>query len=134
MGAEPRQNTAEIPRGLPPVVRGRRVRLDRRTKICQRAVRLRAHYFALLEQAGRDVQSVELIAALDRAAELQAIAEHLRADALRGRAVFDDLVRIERVAASALRALRLPNAASKPMPTLGDLLRADHEQQMGRVP
>src|SRR6516165_5662563 len=113
MGAELRQNTAEIPRGLPPVVRGRRVRLDRRTRIAQRATRLRAHYFALLEQTGRDVQSVELIAALDRAAELQAIAEHLRADALRGRAVFDDLVRVERVAASALRALRLPTSANK---------------------
>jgi hypothetical protein len=45
-------------------------------------------------QAGRDVQSVELIAAVDRAAELQAISEHLRADALRGRAVFDDLGRL----------------------------------------
>jgi hypothetical protein len=128
MGAELRQNTAEIPRGLPPVVRGRRVRLDRRTKIGQRATRLRAHYFALLEQAGRDVQSVELIAALDRAAELQAISEHLRADALRGRAVFDDLVRIERVAASALRALRLPSASSAPPPTLAEYLRAKHSE------
>jgi len=115
MGIEPRQNAAEIPHRLPGVVRGRRVRLDRRTKLAQRATRLRAHYLALLEQAGRDVQSVELIAAVDRACELQAISEHLRADALRGRAVFDDLVRIERVAASALRALRLPNASSKPM-------------------
>src|SRR3974390_3472599 len=113
MGAELRQNAAEISPGLPPVVRGRRVRLDRRTKIAQRAVRLRAHYFALLEQAGRDMQSIELIAALDRACELQAISEHLRAAALKGRAVFDDLVRVERVTASALRALRLPNAPSK---------------------
>jgi len=126
MGAEPRQNAAEIPRGLPGVVRGRRVRLDRRTKIAQRAVRLRAHYFTLLEQAGRDVQSVELIAAVDRAAELQAISEHLRADALRGRAVFDDLVRVERVAASALRALRLPTAASKQAPSLAQII-AEHE-------
>jgi hypothetical protein len=51
----------------------------------------RAHYFAVLEQAGRYVQAVELIAAIDRACELQALAKHLRGAALRGRAV-DDLV------------------------------------------
>ena len=93
-------------------------------KFAQRATRLRAHYFTLLEQAGRDVQAVELIAAVDRACELQAISEHLRADALRGRAVFDDLVRIERVAVSALRALHLP-APAKPTPTFGSLLRGE---------
>jgi hypothetical protein len=128
MGAEPRQSTADILRSLPGVIRGRRVRLDRRTRIAQRATRLRAHYFALLEQTGRDVQSVELIAALDRAAELQAIAEHLRADALRGRAVFDDLVRVERVAASALRALRLPTSANKQTLTLAEYLACNRTE------
>ena len=72
------------------------------------------------------MQSIELIAALDRACELQAISEHLRAAALKGRAVFDDLVRVERVTASALRALRLPNAPSKQAPTLAEYLAANH--------
>jgi hypothetical protein len=119
MSAEPQPN----PTVMPQDVRGRRVRLDRRTKIAQRATRLRATYFAILEQAGRDMGSVELITALDRAAELQAIAESLRAAALRGRAVFDDLVRLERVSAQALRALRLPSAADKQGPSLSDYLQ-----------
>jgi hypothetical protein len=45
---------------------------------------------------------------------------------MKGRAVYDDLVRVERIAAAALRALHLPAAASKPAPTLADYLR---EQQ-----
>jgi hypothetical protein len=80
-------------------------------------------------------QTIELIAAINRAAELQAISEQLRADALRGLPTSpDDLVRLERLSAHALRALHLPTASSKQTPTLGDLLRADHEQQIGRVP
>jgi hypothetical protein len=64
-----------------------------------------------------------------------ALAEELRGAALRGRGTgADDLVRVERLSAYAVRALRLPSMASKPTPTLGDLLRADHERQMERVP
>jgi hypothetical protein len=128
MGTELHLSAAEMPHSLPAVVQGRRVRLDGRTKICQRAKRLRAHYFALLEHAGRDVRSVELVAAVDRACELQAIAEHLRADAMKGRAVFDDLVRIERIAHGALRALRLPSGASKPTLTLAAYLSSRTEE------
>jgi hypothetical protein len=70
------------------------------------------------------VTSVDLIAAVGRAAELVAISEQLRADVLRGLPVSaDDIVRVERVAASALRALHLPSASSKPAPTLADYLK-----------
>src|SRR5262249_23579633 len=125
MSAEPRQDTGEMSRGLLQVDRFRGVRrrrLDQRTRAGRRARELREHYAAVLAVAGRDVKSVELTAAIGRASELQAISEQVRADALRGLPISpDDLVRIERLSAHALRALRLPSAASKPRPTLGDL-------------
>jgi len=138
MRTEPRHDTGEIPRGLLQVDRyrgARRRRLDQRTRAGRRAKELREHYTAMLAAAGRDVTSVELVATISRAAELQAISEQLRAAALRGLPTSpDDLVRIERLSAHALRALHLPPpAASKQAPTLGDLLRADHERQMGRA-
>jgi hypothetical protein len=125
MNAEPRQDTGETlkvdrHRGV------RHTRLDTRTRAGRRARELREYYAAVLAADGRDVSAVELISAILRAAELQAISEHLRADALRGRPVSpDDLVRLERLSAQALRALRLPSGPSKPPLTLGDLLRAD---------
>jgi hypothetical protein len=73
--------------------------------------------------AGREL-SVELVAAIDKAAELVALTEDMRALALRGVEVnADDLVRMQRLADASVRRLNLPSAASKPMPTLGDLLR-----------
>jgi hypothetical protein len=138
MDAEPRQSTDGMQRGLLQVDRHRgvrRTRLDQRTRAGRRARELREHYTAALQQAGRDVSSVELISAISRASELQAISEELRASAMRGVPTSpDDLVRLDRLANLALRALRLPSASSKQTPTLGDLLRADHEQQIGRVP
>jgi len=98
-------------------------RVDNRFRTPRRAKALRERYTAMLVAAGRDVRSVELIAAISRAAELQAISEQLRADALRGLPVSaDDLVRIERLSAAALRALHLPAAASKQAPSLADYL------------
>jgi hypothetical protein len=61
------------------------------------------------------VSSIELAGAISKAAELGAITEGFRAAALRGAPVSaDDLVRLERLSANALRSLRLPAAASKP--------------------
>jgi hypothetical protein len=126
MHAEPSQSTTEIQRGLLQVDRHRgvrRTRLDTRTRAGRRARELREHYTAVLAAAGRDVESVELIAAIGRASELQAISEQLRADALRGLPTSpDDLVRLERLAAGALRALHLPTAVSKQAPSLSDYL------------
>jgi len=125
MGAEPRQNIAKIQPGRPQVVRRRRprrkpTRLDHRTRVGRRARELREHYTAVL--SSRE-QTIELIAAISRASELQAISEQLRADALRGLPTSpDDLVRIERLAASALRALHLPSGSSKPEPTVDQYL------------
>jgi hypothetical protein len=53
----------------------------------------------------------------------------LRADP---KANADDVVRMQRVADLAVKRLNLPNASSKPKPTLGDLLAADHDRR--RVP
>jgi hypothetical protein len=126
MGVEPRRDTGETPRGLLQVDRFRGVRrrrLDQRTRAGRRARELREYYATVLTASGRDVQSVELAGAISRAAELQAISEQLRADALRGLPTSpDDLVRIERLSTHALRALHLPSAASKPTPTLADII------------
>jgi hypothetical protein len=91
--------------------------LDQRTRAGRRARELREYYAAVLTAAGRDVSLIELAGAISRAAELQAISEQLRADALRGLPTSpDDLVRIERLSAHALRALRLPTGLTKPLP------------------
>jgi hypothetical protein len=117
MDTEPRQNTDGMQRGLLLVDRHRgvrRTRLDTRTRAGRRARELREHYTAAL--SGRE-QTIELVAAISRAAELQAISEQLRADALRGLPTSpDDLVRIERLSAHALRALHLPTGSVKPLP------------------
>jgi hypothetical protein len=99
-------------------------RLDHRTRVGRRAGELREHFTALLDAAGRDVSAVELASAISRAAELQAISEQLRADALRGLPISpDDLVRLERLSAQAVRWLRLSNAVSKPAPSLAEYLQ-----------
>jgi hypothetical protein len=120
MDAEPHQSTDGMQRGLLQVDRHRgvrRTRLDQRTRAGRRARELREHYAAVLTTAGRDVSLIELAGAISRAAELQAISEQLRADALRGLPTSpDDLVRIERLSAHALRALRLPTGSTKPLP------------------
>jgi hypothetical protein len=128
MDTEPRQSANGIQRGLQvDRHRGvRRTRLDHRTRAGRRAKELREHYTAAL---GERELTVELLAAISRAAELQAISEQLRADAVRGLPVSpDDLVRIERLTSSALRALCLPRAASKPTPTLAEYLAAKHAE------
>jgi hypothetical protein len=56
--------------------------------------------------------------------ELIALGEELRGAALRGRGIgADDMVRVERLSALALRALHLPSAASKQtLPSLAEYL------------
>jgi hypothetical protein len=118
MRAEPRQNIAEIQPGRPQVVRRRPrrkpTRLDHRTRVGRRSRELRKHYTAAL--SGRE-QTIELITAISRAAELVALAEDLRARMLRAdpKANADDVVRMQRVADLAVKRLNLPNASSKPL-------------------
>jgi hypothetical protein len=121
-------------RSRPPQVAARRRRrggrrparrLDLRTRAGKRSRQLREYYTDTLIKAGREL-SVELLVAINRAAELVALAEELRGAALRGRgAGADDLVRVERLSGVALRALRLPSAASTPPPTLAAYLASN---------
>jgi hypothetical protein len=132
MGAEPRQSTAEIQRGPSQVGRrnsGRRkpTRLDHRTRVGRRARELREHYTAVLTAAGREM-SIELVAAVNRASELCALVEDMRARALRGVDVnADDLVRMQRLADASVRKLALPSAASKQAPPSLSQIIAEHE-------
>jgi hypothetical protein len=125
MIASPRQDTGQIlgPLKVDRFLGVRRRRLDTRTRAGRSSRELREHYTALLNATGRDVSSIELASAISRAAELQAISEQLRANALRGLPTSpDDLVRIERLSAHALRTLRLPSSANKQTVTLTDYL------------
>lgn len=58
-----------------------------------------------------------------RAAELVALAEQERAAWMRGEAAatLDDLVRLERVAAAAVKSLRLPTPQTKPADPVADV-------------
>jgi hypothetical protein len=134
MSAEPRQNTTEIERQPPQVVRrhsGRRkpTRLDHRTRVGRRARELREYYVAALVMVGREM-TVELTAAVSRASELCALVEDMRAKALRGTEInADDLVRMQRLADTSVRRLNLPSAASKPVPTLQEYLADNYGQE-----
>src|SRR5262245_42323603 len=78
-------------------------RIDSRTRAARRAKALREHFTMALAAAGRDLSSLELVAAIDRAAELVSISEDMRARMLRGATdvCADDLVRVERLSATA---------------------------------
>jgi hypothetical protein len=78
--------------------------------------------------------TVELVAAIGKAAELILISEDMRARMLRGApdVCADDLVRVERLSATALRALRLPSASSKnATPTLDAIIRQSWDNANG---
>jgi hypothetical protein len=83
---------------------------------------LREHYTAVLTAAGREL-SIELAAAVTKAAELVALVEDMRARALRGVEInADDLVRMQRLADASVRRLALPATTSKPTPSLAEYL------------
>jgi hypothetical protein len=68
-----------------------------------------------------------LLSAIDRAAQLQALAEQAAAGALRAdpKVGLDDLVRLQRLADLAVRRLRLDQSRKPTAPTLSDLMRGD---------
>jgi hypothetical protein len=67
-----------------------------------------------------------LLAAIERAAQLQALAEQAAARALRGDVsiAYDDVVRLSRLAEHAVRKLHLDRHNTKQAPTLADYLVA----------
>jgi hypothetical protein len=98
----------------------RGVPFDRRRREGRRAKELAALFSERLGDASRDAT---LQIAIGRAAELVAYAESLRARALRGEDVPpDDVVRTERLANLAMRALHLDRAAAPRGPTLAEYL------------
>jgi hypothetical protein len=96
-------------------------RLDGRTREARRARELQATYS---EQAGGEL-TADLAARIRRAAELTALAEAKRAQLMRGdegAASLDDLVRLERAAVAAVRALRIDDRAKAKQPSLREYL------------
>ena len=90
------------------------VKLDRRTRLGRRVGELSAHFTKAL--GGPSAISPLLATKIADAAQLKAIAERARADYLGGRKVsLGHVVRIERRADNAVKALHLPEAKPKPM-------------------
>jgi hypothetical protein len=102
---------------------------DRRFAIGRRIKQLAASYCERLN-VGVDPDPL-LLASVERCAELTALAEVARARALRGDPdiAYDDIVRLSRLAAHALRHLQLDRNTAKQQPTLSDYLRARNGEQ-----
>jgi hypothetical protein len=94
----------------------------KRTLIGRRTVALAATFRARLGEAAADPV---LLAAIDKAARLVALAESVQARALRAdpKISLDDVVRVERLADIAVRRLRLDRHAKPAAPSLADYLR-----------
>jgi hypothetical protein len=92
--------------------------VDKRTALGKRIVELRALFLEAL--GGSDGLSPMKRLKVEQAAQLTALAELCRGDFMRdGAGTLDDLVRLERKADHALRALGIVEAAPKP-PTVRD--------------
>jgi hypothetical protein len=88
-----------------------RYRFDRRTRTARRAKELAESY---CDRLGDDASDPLLSAAIVRAAEPRAVAEHLRARAMQGAPVSaDDVVRMERLAKSGVFEAICPQASTR---------------------
>src|SRR5262249_13111374 len=96
---------------------------DKRTLIGRRAVALAATYRARLGAAAADPV---VLAAVEKAAQLTALAEDAAARALRAdpKVTLDDVVRLTRLADLSVRRLHLDRHNAKQAPTLADYLAA----------
>lgn len=123
MGVEPRQNAVENRAYHRQSGRRSPVRIDYRTRVGSRARLLSQHFSEAITASGREL-SVELVVAIDKAGELVALAEDLRARMLRAEpgANADDLVRLQRLADASVRRLSLPTSANKRTPSLAEYL------------
>jgi len=98
--------------------------VDKRTALGKRIVELKALFVEAL--GGVDAISAIKRMKVDEAAQLKALAELCRGDFMRdAKGNLDDIVRIERKAEHAVRALRIVEAAPKP-PSLRDYITAKH--------
>jgi hypothetical protein len=96
---------------------------DKRTLIGRRAVALAATYRARLGAAAADPV---VTAAIDKAAQLTALAEDAAARALRAdpKVTLDDVVRLTRLADVSVRRLHLDHRNTTQQPKLSDYLAA----------
>jgi transposase len=98
-----------------------KVSIDMRFVIGRRIKELTA---AFRERVGPDAdQDPVLLASVEKAARLTALAEDAAARATRGTATLDDVVRLTRLADISVRRLRLDRHKAPSGPSLGDILR-----------
>jgi hypothetical protein len=116
--------TRMVPAKPKPNKRRAHVQIDKRFAIGRRVKQLTATF---RERLGLDANpDLLLLAAIERAAQLQALAEQAAARALRGdvSVAYDDVVRLSRLAEHAVRKLHLDRNNTKQAPTLADYLVA----------
>jgi hypothetical protein len=116
--------TRTAPARPKPNKRRAHVQIDKRYAIGRRVKQLVATFRERLGLEGNP--DLLLLAAIERAAQLQALAEQAAARALRGDAqvAYDDVVRLSRLAEHAVRKLHLDRHNTKQAPTLSDYLAA----------
>lgn len=102
-------------------------RIDRRSKLGQRVTELETVFRQRLGDAALDLI---VDTAIRRAAELTALAEAASGRALRSdpKVTLDDVVRLQRSAASAVHRLHLDRKAQPAGPSLSDYLRRAREE------
>jgi hypothetical protein len=103
------------------------VLIDKRLAIGRRIKQLAGEFRVRL---GLDAEDPLLLTAIERAAQLQALAEQAAARALRGdpKVAYDDVVRLSRLADHAMRRLNLDRHKTRP-PTLPEYLHEHYPQQ-----
>jgi len=112
-----------------PNKRRARVSIDKRFVLGRRVKQLTATF---RERLGLDADPDPLLlTAIERAAQLQALAEQAAARALRAdpKVAYDDVVRLSRLADHAVRRLRLDRRNTTQQPSLADYLRARGGEQ-----
>jgi hypothetical protein len=126
MPAETIAVTSETPAKRKPNKRRALARIDRRFVLGRRVKQLEAVF---RQRLGADSEDVVLDTAIRRACELTALAEEASARALRSdpQVSLDDVVRLQRSAASAVHRLHLDRRAQPAGPSLSDYLRARQE-------
>ncbi len=99
--------------------------VDRRSRVSRRITELQALFLSALERAGAVLTPMRRMR-LEEAAQLKALAEKARGDYLRDAVgSLDDVVRIERKADAAVRAIGLPSESSRPAPpSLADYMKS----------
>ena len=115
--------TGDTPKQRPKRIRSRRKDLttvDKRSRVYRRIRELEALFLRTFESAGVALTPMRRMRVAE-AAQLKALAEKARGDTLRGGAgSLDDVVRIERRADAAVRAIGLPSDTPR-QPTLAEV-------------